>query len=240
MGNEHGEWIMCGLEENDPRRIRTAEELIGYVNEVGFLPLFKNGVPGFSAEEHCAARYWWSGDEVNDPWEWRKELARSGKVAYGKFFDKKAGYISLEWLPAFLNYRRDGYDFDARWDDEKADRRSKKIMDCFENRSEIFSYELKELAGFGKGGEKNFDGAVTALQMQTYLTVRDFRYRLNKQGLPYGWGIAVYATPEAVWGDEPISAAYTEEPETSFVRIMEHLRELYPKAEEKVLKKLLK
>ena len=38
---------------------------------------------------------------------------RYGKVAYGKFFDKKAGFISLEWLPYFANYRRSGYDFDA-------------------------------------------------------------------------------------------------------------------------------
>ena len=44
---------------------------------------------------------------------WREIIARSGKVAYGKFFDKKAGFISVEWLPVFANYRRDGDDFDA-------------------------------------------------------------------------------------------------------------------------------
>ena len=33
-----------------------------------------------------------------------------------------------------MNYRRDGYDFDALWDDEKASRRQKKIMDLFATR----------------------------------------------------------------------------------------------------------
>ena len=35
--------------------------------------------------------------------------------------------------------------------------------------SEIYSNELKKQAGFGKDGEKGFDGAITNLMMQTYL-----------------------------------------------------------------------
>ena len=41
---------------------------------------------------------------------------------------------------------------------------------------------MKEKGGFGKGGEKNFEGTLTKLQMQTYLIVKDFRPRLNKRG----------------------------------------------------------
>ena len=37
-----------------------------------------------------------------------------------------------------------------------------------ENDAEIYSNELKRLAGFGNG-EKGFDGAITSLMMQTYL-----------------------------------------------------------------------
>lgn len=33
--------------------------------------------------------------------------------------------------------------------------------------SEIYSNELKKQAGFGKDGEKGFDGAITNLMMQT-------------------------------------------------------------------------
>ena len=46
MANEGGEWIMKGLEWDNPYRIRTPEELINYINQVGFLPLFANEVPG--------------------------------------------------------------------------------------------------------------------------------------------------------------------------------------------------
>ena len=127
MANENGEWIMRGLDWDNPYRIRTPEELINYINQVGFLPLFANEVPGFSAEEHVSPLFWWTGDPEQDPWLWREIIARSGKVAYGKFFNRKTGFISKEWLPAFANYRRNGYDFDALWDDEMASFREKKI-----------------------------------------------------------------------------------------------------------------
>lgn len=89
MANESGTWIMHGLDWDNPYRIRTYRELINWINEIGFLPLFKNEVEGFSAEEHVSPLCWWTGDAENDPWEWREIIARSGEVVYGKFFGKK-------------------------------------------------------------------------------------------------------------------------------------------------------
>jgi len=238
MGNENGVWIMRGVDASDPNCIHTVEQLIAFVNSVGFLPLFRNEIPGFSVEEYTDPRWWWSGDPDHDPWEWRERIAGSGQLAYGKFFDKKAGFISPEWLPYFANYRRNGYDFDALWDDGKAPHRQKRIMDLFEDNTELFSYELKEAAGFGKGGEKNFEGVLTALQMSTYLCVRDFRRRINKKGEPYGWAIAVYAKPEQLWDYAHITSAYAESPLRSRERIISHTRCLYPNASEKVLNKI--
>lgn len=240
MGNEHGEWIMYGVEKEDPRCLKTPEALLNYVNQVGFLPLFKNEIPGFSVEERTISADWWSDDQERDPWFWREILARSGKVAYGKFFDRKAGYISLEWLPHFLNWRREGYDFDARWDDEKATWKQKKIMDLFDRGEEYYSFELKEFAGFGKGGEKNFEGTLTDLQMQVYLTVKDFRQRLNKAGQPYGWAIAVYSTPEVIWGNDLTEKAYRESPGRSAERIRNQLFTINPDLDEKTVRRFLK
>ena len=61
MSIENGEWIMHGMAWDDPYRIRAWQELINWINEIGFLPLFGNGVTGFSAEEHTSPDYWWSG-----------------------------------------------------------------------------------------------------------------------------------------------------------------------------------
>lgn len=239
MAVENGEWIMHGLDWDNPYRIRSYQELINWTNEVGFLPLFRNEIEGFSAEEHTSPRFWWTGDKEQDPWEWREIIARTGMVAYGKFFNKKAGFISKKWFPYFANYRRQGYDFDSRWEDELASIRCKKIMDQFEQEKELYSFELKKAAGFGKNGEKNFEGIVTELQMQTYLIQRDFRRKLNKRGEEYGWPVSVYSTPESLWGYDVVSAAYKEEPEKSKERILEQFQQHFPKAKRKDMLKVL-
>ena len=54
MANESGVWIMHGLAWDDSNRIRTWEQLIGLIDQIGFLPLFKNEITGFSVEEHTS------------------------------------------------------------------------------------------------------------------------------------------------------------------------------------------
>ena len=236
MGNESGTWIMHGVAWDDPACIHTVEQATKFINKVGFLPLFKNDIEGFSLEEHTVPELWWCEDEEKDPWEWREIIARRGEVAYGKFFGGRAGFISKEWLPHFANYRRDGYDFDSLWEDGKATARQHKIMSLFAGEladSEYFSFEMRQGAGFGKQGEKGFEGTVTALQMQLYLCIRDFRRRKNKKGGLYGWPIAVYSTPEHRWGYDLLSAAYGEDPAESAEKISAHISALYPAATQK-------
>ena len=240
MPNESGTWIMYGVGEDDPCCIHTVEQLTEYIEVIGFLPLFKNEIPGFSVEERTVPKYWWSENPEKDPWLWREIIARGGRIAYGKFFNKKAGFISKKWLPYFVNSRRDGYDFDALWDDEKANIRQKKIMDLFVNGEELYSSEMKQMAGFGKGGEKNFDGVLTDLQMQTYLCVRDFRQRKNKNGQNFGWPIAVYTAPESIWGYEWVTSEYCEKSEVSAKRIRDRLKAEYPAATDAMIRKVLR
>ena len=46
MGNEAGEWIIHGVTWDDPKCIHDVDEAVEYINRVGFLPLFKNEIPG--------------------------------------------------------------------------------------------------------------------------------------------------------------------------------------------------
>ena len=239
MAEENGAWTMRGLDWDDPARIQSWQELIDWVDEVGFLPLFRNEADGFSTEENTSDLYWWSGDPEQDPWEWRQLIARSGRVAYGKFFGGKAGFISRAWFPHFANWRRDGYDFDSRWDEGLAGIRQKRVMDQFAERGELFSSELKRLAGFGREGEKNFEGTVTGLQMGGYLVILDFRRRINRRGLPYGWPISVYTTPEALWGYDHVASAYSIDPAESKALVYAQVRRSFPEASEAELDAVL-
>ena len=243
MGNEAGQWIMYGVDWDDPECIHTVEEAAIYINEVGFLPLFKNEIPGFSLEERTVPEYWWCDDPERDPWMWRAIIARKHDIVYGKFFDKKAGFISRQWLPVFANYRRDGYDFDALYEDGKAPNKHKKIMDNFmedKEDAEIFSSVLKKQAGFGKDGEKGFDGVITSLMMQMYLCNCDFRKRVNKKRMAYGWDVAVYSSIEHIFGYDYVTSCYREDPQESWNRIVNHIHEIYPIATDQQIRKVLK
>ena len=239
-----GQWYMEGLDWDDEGCIHSSDELLTVIESVGFLPLFSSGVPGFSVEEHTWANGWWTGDAACDPWEWRQILARNEQVAYGKFFDRKAGFISKQWFPVFANYRRDGYDFDALNDDGLVPYRHKKLMDALEYDEamkglEILSCELKDKAGFGKNGEKNFEGVLTTLQMQTYLLMSDFRQKRNKRGEGYGWHLAALETPETKWGYDFVGSRYAEQPEQSWQAIRNRVTEYFPQARESDIQKML-
>jgi len=194
-------------------------------------------------EERTVPEFWWCGDKEKDPWEWRQIIAERGDILYGKFFDKKAGFITKEWFPFFANFRRDGYDFDALYEDEKASLRQKKIMDLFMDKTppvEMFSFEIKEKAGFGKGGEKNFDGTITDLEMKTYLCVKKFDRKVNKKGEKYGWSVAIYTMPETVLGYEYVTQEYKQNPLDSARKIVDHMMDLYPIAgKDKIIKFIL-
>ena len=239
MKEINGQWILNGIDWFDEGCLHDAEELADYIEEVGFLPLFQCQIPGFSVEEHTDPEYWWAGDYEADPWIWRTIIARGGKIAYGKYFGKKAGFISKKWFPYFANIRRNGYDFDSLWDDGKASIRQKKIMDLFDDDTRLFSYEVKQKAGFGKGGERNFEGTIADLQMETYLCMRDFQRRTNKKGMEYGWDVTIYAKPEQLFGYKHVTKAYKEPPEESYKRISRKLKRDFPDAQEKDIRKLI-
>ena len=239
MDTVNGEWIMKGCRRTDRDCLHTPDDLLKMIREVGFLPLFSNDIPGFSVEEHTCAEDWWVDDPARDPWAWRQALAPNDGAAYGKFFDKKAGFVSKEWFPVFANYRRDGYDYEGLYEDGKLNSRGKRILDIFglnENAegTGFLSFEIKRRAAL----EKGFEGALTDLQMKTFLIMSDFRQRRNKYGEAYGWHVAELMTPESKWGYDVVNSC-GEKPDESRGRIFEQIRKHWPKASDAELRKIV-
>lgn len=218
--------------------IQSVDELLETVEHYGFLPFFKNSIKGFSIEEMCPRELWFT--DLDGPWEWKGPASKSGRCIYGKFFGGKAGYISKKWIPDFANLRRDGYDFDARCDDGLVYYKDKDLYEIISEHEIILSKELKLIGNYVKGGNKGFDTIITRLQMQSYVCVADFVYMLDKQGKPYGWGVAQYTTPEHFFGYDYITSAYKISPEESKQKILNHLQNLLPEATESQILKIIK
>ena len=216
---------MKSIVTDSPQALRAA------VQELGFLPFFKNEIKGFSIEEMCPPRLWFSDDP--GPWEWKGPVIRQLDCAYGKFFRGKAVYVSLEWFPRLCNYRRDGYDFDARCDDGLVFFRDAEIYSVIQSAGKISSKLIREKAG------ADADKYLSRLQMQTYIVNSDFLYGTDKNGKPYGWGIAEFCTPEYLYGDV-VRSRYGERPSESYEAIFTHVKSLFKNCDEKALGRLLK
>ena len=220
--------------------IQSKADLTDAIRQFGFLPFFANSISGFSVEEHITEDCWYhSGDGSWSAWEWKGPVIRETGCAYGKFFGKKACYISPEWFPDFANYRRDGYDFDARYDDGLADRRDKVLFELVDANAPVISKRLKQLGNYRKGGNKGFDTCITRLQAQCYVVISDFVYMKDKYGKPYGWGVAQYSTPERFMGEDFFNQVYRRTPEESYERILAHFCGLFPHEDIGKLKKFI-
>ena len=221
-----------------PRRdIYSAASLMAYIQEVGFLPLLSSGVYGFSAEEAVSddCRYVVFPDGGWDwpLWKWKGPVVTEGNCVYGKFFDKKAGFISREWWPDFYNYRRSRYPLPAEGSIEET------ILLTLQEHGSLITRELRAACGFdGPRMRSKFDGYVTRLQMATRIVTEDFVYPVDKHNREYGWGWSLLTTPEQLYSRDVCQCSRT--PQESYQRIFNHLKSIIPQATDKQIHKMIK
>ena len=225
--------------------VRTKQDLIDAVREYGIIPYFSSSIPGFSLEEHCHPAMLFNDSEENS-WFWKGPVIRETGCAYGKFFGKKAAYVRQDLFLDLANYRRDGYDFDARYEDGLARYQDKQLFDLIDANAPVVSKSLRDFGGYAYNGRwqktegiKGFDAAITRLQEQCYVITSDFVFSRDKSGKRRGWGAAQYSTPEKAFGSAFSEQVYHCPPEQSRQKLTEFLHGLFPAATEKELKRFL-
>ena len=217
--------------------IDSAAALMACIGEVGFLPLLDSGVRGFSAEEMVDpdCRYVLLPDGGWDwpLWKWKGPVVTEGDCVYGKFFDKKAGFISREWWPDFFNWRRHTHPAPEEGSIEEA------ILMTLHDEGSLITRELRAACGFtGPKMRSRFDAYVTRLQMGCRIVTEDFVYPTDRHGNEYGWGWALLTTPEQLLGRD--ACLCDRQPEESYQRMADHLHDLLPHATDRQIKQLLK
>lgn len=238
--------------------IERQEQIEELIREWGFLPFFKNGIKGFSIEEMTPPDILFGNGTTDDfnngPWGWKGPIIANWESAYGKFFRGKAGFISLEWLPDMMNWRRSVYPLRKQGAD------ARHILDVLIENESMLSKQLKTASGFTLSRKRNvasaddpekttvnkrngmaFDALIAQMQMGTHVCIADFEYLVSKKGKQYGWGVARYCTPEAMYPDLfPIKEMVEgRTPKQSCKRIIDHLSRLFPDVERKQWERLI-
>lgn len=194
------------------RDIDCWERMAEVIREVGFIPLFKCGVDGWSIQDRTAVSFWFEDEDGQlGPWDWKVDVVREGNIAYGKFLGGKAAFATEEWYAHLMNWRRgqpryrmaDGKRFKAV---TKSDKLMKKLspvaLSAIRDAGSLGSRELRTIcSALGEPVKKNtMDSVMTFLQMGTWSVVGDIQRVFNGPDLSYkGWQIASNTTPEALF-----------------------------------------
>lgn len=221
---------------NDFPCVGSVVEMMELIDDIGFLPLLDSGIYGYSAEEivddDCRYVVFPDGGWDWPLWKWKGQIVTEMPCLYGKFFNKKAGFISKEWWADFCNYRR------SKYPHPQDDSIEGTILDTLRMTGSLITRELRAACGFnGKGMRSKFDGYVTRLEMATYIVTEDFVYPRDKHNREYGWGWSLLNTPEALYGKDACRCEYP--PEESFRRIVGQFKKLLPEASDKQILKLI-
>lgn len=218
------------------KEIYSAAQLTDYIHQVGFLPLLYSGIRGFSAEEvvddDCRYVVLPDGGWDWPLWKWKGPIVSDGHCVYGKFFDKKAGFISFDWWSDFCNYRRSKYPLPEEGSIEDS------ILMTLREHGSLITRELRAACGFdGPKMRSRFDGYITRLQMRCLIVMEDFVYPRDKHNREYGWGWSLLTTPELLYGQE--ACRCKRSPEESLQRLQSHFRKILPEATDKQLERLI-
>lgn len=235
--------------------IDSRETLEKAAESFGILPFFPNNIKGLSVEEMCAPGMLFGGNYDEGCWEWKGPVIRRRTSAYGKFFRRKAGFVSLDLLPDFLNYRRDAYPVKEGTTEEM-------LLEIIKENDSLSSTELKKLifgnhsrdswdqlpeilkeeerrSQPGKRKGKSLESPLQRLQMGGWILISDFEYKITKSGERYGWGVARYSTPEIVFG-ELVGECSNRNPSESLEFIIKSMKKKWKPASAKALELLLK
>lgn len=231
-------------------KIDSKEKMEKAVLNYPLLPFFPNIIGGLSIEEMCAPGMLFGGNYTEGCWEWKGPVIRKRSAAYGKFFNRKAGFVNIEILPEFLNYRRFVYPVKEGSIDEM-------LLEIIRENDSLTSTELKQLIfgtkkrtrwdeipdndlPFGKTiKSKSLESPLQRLQMGGWIIISDFEYKRTRQGERYGWGVARYSTPEIVFPDI-MEKPVCKTPEESLEFIIKRMKKIKPLTLSKSWKSLLK
>lgn len=209
----------------------TPKDIEHKINQWGFLPFFKGEIEGFSIEEQITPDCWFDDEEGGyGVWDWKNDIIIDGDCAYGKFYLNKACFVSMDWFPDLLSWRRSQHTLSA---DERY------VLDTVVEHGSLLTREMKKLCGYGgkHPQRKNFDGTVTKLQMSCHLLTAMFEYNYTRDGRRYGWSVARLCTPEDFFGEERLLTDHT--PNESFTRLTNHLKTILPAATDRQIARIM-
>lgn len=173
--------------------LRTYNDFIERVNELGFIGL-SHGIPGLpSLSTEAEPGAWHTGDRETDPWQWKDRAAEEKKAAYGSILGGHKGLVAPRLYAVFYAAFHPVVSMVERWEAGEVDQTLWRLWQLFEKRTLLDTSDVRrEMGVSSKNGASRVDAALVTLQRQFYLTVAGVRKKTAKSGQLYGWPASVF------------------------------------------------
>ena len=214
--------------------VRNASEAADFIIQAGMLPFLKNDLKGFSLEAHVPDGWFDSDDHDLNPWYWRYSFALDNQIAYGKFFNRKLGFVSKELFADFVNVKRQGRGIEQFFEEGIISAEAYNLYGALFGGAVKSSIELRDELGFKRSV---VDRALTELMNETLIVILDFQRRTGRNGRAYGWPIAYYGRPEDEFGEDVVFC--NRSPHQSWQRLLKCSQKLTTVNDENLLTKVL-
>lgn len=218
-------------------KVRTYDEMVEYIKQIGFLPLSKNPIGYISLEDLTPPYSWHTGNEY-DPWTWKDRVAFEKKAAYARIFNKKPLFVSLEWYPYFLAVYKKPETVSERYESGTVSNMALRIYELLESNGSLNTHDIKRLLGIrSKEDSYKYEKGIVELQESMDITVCGASKRVDKFGQPYGWLISEYTTIEQWMGEEALNSISLIPRSEALSKLVSKVKEIAPQAtENKILK----
>ncbi|MCU9614818.1 hypothetical protein OEV98_14840 [Caldibacillus lycopersici] len=179
------------------QKIKTYEEAINFIEEIGLLPLAPL-VPDFPSLNSITSTEHWYTDTEFDPWMWRTKFSADGVAGYGKFLKKKSVLISRRLLPYVKKVLGHSESMEERYYNGVVSKDAFTVYEIIKNEAGIDTRALREKAGLKeKENKKRFDNALLELQGTMDIVISGIQVKTNAEGEKNGWSSTSFETYES-------------------------------------------
>lgn len=174
--------------------VRTYEEAIKVIEEIGVLPLAPL-IPDFpSLNSITLEESWHSGTEY-DPWNWRTKFSADGIAGYGKFIKKKSVLVSRELLPYVKKVLGHHKTVEERFYNGNVSKEALHIYRVINQEEGIDTRALRTKADMReKENKKLFENALVELQGTMDIVISGIKEKRNVEGEKNGWSSTSFET----------------------------------------------
>ncbi len=174
--------------------LRTYDQFVARVNELGFFSFYGRFLPGFPMlQTETTEEQWHTGDRETDPWQWKDRAAEEQQLAFGCVLGGHKGFISKRLYPLFYAACRPTLNMEERYARGEISQATWQLYKLFAGGAVLSTAEIRQALGVTKKeGASQVDTALRELQKEFSITVCGNRRKVSQDGREYGWPSNTY------------------------------------------------